>query len=62
MTTLLNFFRKINKVFTDASLNRAYFRLADFIRNEYRTNMSTHDIMVMLKKEGYDGTIRRITA
>lgn len=62
MTILLNFFRKANKVFTDASLNRAYFRLADFIRTEYKTNLSTHDIMEMLKKEGFDVTVRRITA
>ena len=62
MTILLNFFRKAISVFTEASLNRGYFRLADFIRTEYRTNMSTHDIMELLKREGFDGTVRRITA
>ena len=62
MTTLLNFFKKVFNTLSEANLNRAHFRLADYIRNEYKTGMSIHDIMEMLKKEGYDATIRRITA
>ncbi len=57
---MLNFLRKVGNSITEARLNSAYWQVAGYVKNEYRTSLSQHTIAESLKNRGYDATINSL--
>ena len=61
---MLNFLRKVGSSIIEARLNSAYWQVAGYVKNEYRNGSSQftqHDICEMLKKEGFDAVVYKVT-
>ena len=57
---MLNFLRKVGNRLIESRMNAAYYGVAGYIQREYRTGISTGELVNMLRKDGYDAVITKI--
>ena len=58
---MLNFLRNVGNALIESRMNHAYHVVAQYIQREYHTNIPQYEIVDMLKKDGYDAVITKIS-
>ena len=58
---MLNFLRNVGNALIESRMNHAYHGVAQYIQREYHTNIPQYEIVDMLKKDGYDAVITKIS-
>jgi len=58
---MLNFLRKMGKALYESRLDAACYGVAGYIKTEYRTHYNQSEIAHMVRKDGFDATVFKIT-
>ena len=58
---MLNFLRKMGKALYESRLDAACHGVAGYIKTEYRTHYNQSEIANMVRRDGFDATIFKIT-
>ena len=58
---MLNFLRKMGKALYESRLDAACYGVAGYIKTEYRTHYNQSEIAYMVRRDGFDATVFKIT-